>query len=155
MDIIFADPITTLLIFGALIAVFIVGRRLLRRGREPATVATPVAMPSSSGAAGLPSTLEYSRYGWVFEDVSALVGNRDRQFRFHVDRALKERSQGDYSAAVSTLRLLLGARQNTPEEKVALLILLGNCFLELGKTEQASGHYREAEETARFSITGI
>lgn len=62
-------------------------------------------------------------------------------------RGVSLRWQGRHDDAVSVFRQALGL-QPTAEEKVGLLLLIGNCFVEQGRFEEAQGHYIEAERIA-------
>ena len=64
------------------------------------------------------------------------------------EQGISCRWQGEYEEAVRLFRAGLGLKV-TSDEKVALLILIGNCFLEQGRFEEAEGHYREAEKLAQ------
>jgi tetratricopeptide (TPR) repeat protein len=61
------------------------------------------------------------------------------------------RWQGLHEDAIIVFRRAL-ALQTSDEERVGLLVLIGNCFFEQGRFEEAHGHYKEAERISEESI---
>ncbi len=63
---------------------------------------------------------------------------------------LKSMRDFKYSEAIGFFRECLGVGA-TQSQNIALLVIIGNCFLSTSELEEAEGHYREAEVAARES----
>ena len=65
-------------------------------------------------------------------------------------KGLKAMQDYKYNEAIGFFRGCLGEGA-TESQKIALLILIGNCFLSMSRLNEAEGHYKEAEVAARES----
>lgn len=72
---------------------------------------------------------------------------QDKSRTYKLKVAIESMSTYKFDKAISSLRECLVITQ-TPSEKVAYLILIGNCFLATSRLIEAEGNYQEALEVA-------
>ena len=82
----------------------------------------------------------------IYKDGLAAMPEKRR--RSLLSTGLEAMRDYKYNEAINYFRECLGSGTKQ-SEKVALLILIGNCFLSTGRREEAQGSYKEAEKIAR------
>jgi tetratricopeptide (TPR) repeat protein len=82
--------------------------------------------------------------------IDGLPEIREKKRQDSLRSGLKSMQNYKYDEAITFFRECLGA-EATQSQKVALLILIGNCFLSQSHLKEAEGHYREAEVIAKES----
>ncbi|MBE0415434.1 MAG: tetratricopeptide repeat protein [Dehalococcoidia bacterium] len=82
----------------------------------------------------------------VYLDGLPETPDKKRRDAFNKGYSLTQRNR--YSKAIKAFSKCLDF-EPTESERIALLILIGNCFFNLSELEEAEGHYKEAETAAK------
>jgi tetratricopeptide (TPR) repeat protein len=101
-------------------------------GPQPITVQIP---PPPSGTGQVRLTIDY---------LDGLPQIPDEKRRGDFEKAYALYAEQKYREAIPAFEECFSP-QATSRERAALHILIGNCFLNLSRLDEAEGHYREAE----------